>query len=69
MLTGGGIDEIHHVKEMNSQNSIRLFSLNAFKKMHLDFLPNNLRSFGWSAYPLNSVPSSFSPWNLVNFAF
>jgi len=31
----------------------------------LDFLPNNLRSFGWSAYPLNSLPSNFSPWNLV----
>ncbi|KEH18958.1 disease resistance protein (TIR-NBS-LRR class) [Medicago truncatula] len=36
VLTGGGIDEIHQVKEMNSQNSIRLFSLNAFKKI----LPN-----------------------------
>jgi hypothetical protein len=31
----------------------------------LDFLPNNLRSFEWSAYPLNSLPSNFSPWNLV----
>ncbi|RHN40011.1 putative leucine-rich repeat domain, L domain-containing protein [Medicago truncatula] len=31
----------------------------------LDFLPNNLRSFEWSAYPLNYLPSNFSPWNLV----
>jgi len=36
VLTGGGIHEIHQVKEMNSQNSVRLFSLNAFKKI----LPN-----------------------------
>ena len=33
VLIGGGINEIHQVKEMNSQNSIRLFSLNAFKKI------------------------------------
>jgi len=31
----------------------------------LDFLPNNLRSFEWSAYPINSLPSKFSPWMLV----
>jgi hypothetical protein len=31
----------------------------------LDVLPNNLRNFGWKAYPLNSLPSNFSPLNLV----
>jgi len=31
----------------------------------LDFLPNNLRSFEWSAYPINSLPLNFSPWMLV----
>ncbi|WJX86407.1 hypothetical protein P8452_68720 [Trifolium repens] len=33
MLISGGIEKIHQVKKMNSQNSLQLFSLNAFDKV------------------------------------
>ncbi|XP_057453012.1 disease resistance protein RPV1-like, partial [Lotus japonicus] len=33
VLLSGGVDEIHEVKEMNLQNSLRLFSLNAFNQI------------------------------------
>jgi len=33
VLVSGGIDKIHQVKEMNSRNSLQLFSLNAFDKV------------------------------------
>jgi hypothetical protein len=33
VLTIGGIDKIYEVKKMNSRNSIKLFSLNAFEKV------------------------------------
>ncbi|MCH85924.1 TIR-NBS-LRR resistance protein [Trifolium medium] len=33
VLISGGIDKIHEVKKMNSQNSLQLFSLNAFNKV------------------------------------
>ncbi|XP_058750326.1 disease resistance protein RUN1-like [Vicia villosa] len=33
VLESGGIDKIHQVKQMNSQNSLQLFSLNAFEKV------------------------------------
>ncbi|CAK8560322.1 unnamed protein product [Lathyrus sativus] len=33
VLESGGIDKIHQVKQMNSQNSLQLFSLNAFDKV------------------------------------
>ncbi|KAK2353094.1 disease resistance protein RUN1 [Trifolium repens] len=36
VLISGGIEKIHQVKKMNSQNSLQLFSLNAFNKV----LPN-----------------------------
>ncbi|CAL5195632.1 unnamed protein product [Lathyrus oleraceus] len=32
VLISGGVHQIHQVKEMNSQNSLQLFSLNAFDK-------------------------------------
>jgi hypothetical protein len=33
VLISGGIEKIHQVKKMNSQNSLELFSLNAFDKV------------------------------------
>jgi hypothetical protein len=33
VLISGGIEKIHQVKKMNSQNSLQLFSLNAFDKV------------------------------------
>ncbi|RHN40008.1 putative leucine-rich repeat domain, L domain-containing protein [Medicago truncatula] len=52
--------------------NLRLLAFEGHNYVHLpgglDFLPNNLRSFGWSAYPLNSLPSNFSPWNLVELS-
>jgi len=47
-----------HNRDVKGHNSVNLPG-------GLDFLPNNLRIFEWSAYPLNSLPSNFSPWNLV----
>ncbi|KAK7395688.1 hypothetical protein VNO78_16253 [Psophocarpus tetragonolobus] len=34
VLRNGRVDEIYEVKEMNFQDSLKLFSLNAFKKQH-----------------------------------
>nr|KYP54330.1 TMV resistance protein N [Cajanus cajan] len=34
----------------------------------LEFLPKNLRYFGWNGYPLESLPSTFCPENLVELS-